>query len=191
MTDINYNSLYDYLKILDNNIIKSDTTDSEDSNVESDNENNIERNNISLNFEDFKKVSSIDQNKYIKQKIEDRGIDPNQYLTDWFISAATKNTNGSKVEIENFVNKNLDIIIKNERESQLNTHAFKRVKPFLKHITDKNPNDLPNIIPMNNIMSEYERQEIIDAINKEKDNMLQNNKNIEESKPTNESSNKN
>jgi hypothetical protein len=142
----------------------------EDININSSDENNndIQEINSNLIFDNFKNVTSIEQNNYIFNKMFNKGIDPNQPLTDWFISAALKNTNGTQLEVDSFVEQNLNILLKNQREAQLNTHAFERFKPFLIHKTNQSPNTFPSIIPITNVISEYETQEIIDAINKEK-----------------------
>jgi hypothetical protein len=104
----------------------------------------------------------------------EKGIEPNQPLTDWFATASLKNTNGSQLEVDAFIENNLNILIKNEREAQLKTHAFERFKPFFKHKIKNDPNSFPSIIPIPNTMSEYEIQELTDAFNKEKnDNILQ------------------
>lgn len=124
----------------------------------------------SLTFDNFYNVSKIEQINYIHNKMINKGIDPNQPLTDWFISATLKNTNCTQIEVDSYIELNLNLILKNQREAQLNTHAFERVKPFLIHKTNQEPNTFPNVIPISNIMSEYEIQEFIDAIDKEKDN---------------------
>jgi len=125
--------------------------------------------NLPSNFENFNNILSIERNNYINLKMIKKGIDPNEPLTDWFASSALKNTNGSQSEVDSFIEKNLNIIIKNQREAQLNTHAFERFKPFLIHRMNNNPNSFPSIIPISNTFSEYEAQELTDAINKEND----------------------
>lgn len=162
-TDINFKNLFDlkieFLKLIeDNDIITSSEEDNNNTQV-----------NLPLNFYNFNNVLSMDKINYINKKMTNKGIDPNQPLTDWFISAALKNTNGTQLEVDAFVETNLNIILKNQREAQLNTHAFDRFKPFLIHRLNQEPNTFPSIIPISKIMSEYETQEIIDAFNKEKD----------------------
>ena len=121
--------------------------------------------NSPLNFDNFNNVLSIEQNNYINKKIIDKGIDPNQLLTNMFISAVLKNTDGTQLEVDFFVEKNLNIILKKQREAQLNTHGFDRFKPFLMHKTNQETNAFPTVIPIakdipiSKVISEYETQE--------------------------------
>jgi hypothetical protein len=162
LIDINYKNLFD-LKIKLLRLIEDSDTISSD---EQDNKNKLI--DLSLKYDDFNKVVLSEKIKYINAKMINKGIDPNQHLTEWFISAALKNTNGNQLEVDNFIEINLNILIKSQREAQLNTYAFERFKPFLMHKINQEPNNFPTVIPISKNISEYENQEFINVINKEK-----------------------
>jgi hypothetical protein len=55
------------------------------------------------------------------------------------------NTNSEKINIDKYIDTNLKTILDLNRNTALNTHAFIRNKPFLKHIKVKL--EYPNVIP--------------------------------------------
>jgi hypothetical protein len=121
-------------------------------------------------FDNFNNISLSEQKNYIHKKMYDKGIEDNIFLNDWFISAALKNTNGSQLEVDSFIEQNLYSILRSEREAQLKKNGFERVKPFLINSEiifpgNKKETNFPNVIPYPNSMSEYENQEVINAIN--------------------------
>lgn len=164
LIDINFKNLFgfnlDFFKLIEDTETISSSSSTEDNNIAEV---------TPLNFDNFNKILSVERYKYIHVKMIEKGVNPNQPLTDWFATAALKNTNGSQSEVDSFLEKNLNILIKNEREAQLKTHAFERFKPFLMHKIKNYPNSFPSIIPISNTMSDYEIQELTDAFNKEKD----------------------
>lgn len=63
--------------------------------------------------------------------MELRGLDSNDFLIDYFISATLNNTNGIKLDVDNFLDTNLNTILNDQRNSQLSQHAMVRYFPFL------------------------------------------------------------
>jgi hypothetical protein len=77
----------------------------------------------------------LDKINYIKHKIEFMGLNSNDFLIQYFISSIVSNTSGIKLEVDNFLNTNLNTILNDQRNTQLNKHAVVRYRPFLLHNT--------------------------------------------------------
>lgn len=69
--------------------------------------------------------------------MELKALSINSFLVDYFISSILNNTSGSKIEVEEFLNVNLNTILNDQRNIQLNTHSMVRFLPYLLN----NPND--------------------------------------------------
>jgi hypothetical protein len=122
-----------------------------------------------IEFKNFNDLTQEEQSKYIYQKMYNKAIEPNQPLIDWLITSTLNNTNGSKLEIDAYINSNLNIIQKEERDSQLMTHAFERTRPYPIKKIDPSPYAFPAYMSMKRHMDEWESQELIDAMNETKD----------------------
>jgi hypothetical protein len=110
-----------------------------------------------IEFEYLNDLGPAEIKNYIKNKIFEKAIDTNEPLIDWFSSAALKNTNGTKLEVDTFMENNLNILQKIQREAQLNKHAFERIRPFI--ISHKNSQSLtafPSVIPFSSSASKYD-----------------------------------
>jgi len=116
-------------------------------------------------FENFKNLSQKEKFNYIYQKMYNKAIDPNKYLIEWLINSTLNNTNGNKLEIDNYIEINLNKIQKNERESQLMSHAFERTRPYPITRIDPSPHAFPVYMPMKKDMDDWDSQELIDAMN--------------------------
>nr|YP_009739342.1 hypothetical protein [Tricholoma bakamatsutake]QIC20186.1 hypothetical protein [Tricholoma bakamatsutake] len=132
----------------------SDSSDSSDSNESSDKlfKKEFQKKEFQkldfVNFSDFNKDFNLeDKYLYLKIKFYNKGIDHNIPFLDWFVNLLN-NTDGTKSNIDNIIEKNLNHIVKIERETQLNNLAFFRNKPFLINKFDNSPIAYPNIIPV-------------------------------------------
>ena len=103
--------------------------------------------NQQLNY-NYNNLSFDEKNNFLKKKFYNKGLDEsiNQSMLNYMNSTLLKNTDDSKEEINNYLDKNLNIIQKNTYETKLIQHSFVRVKPFLKNI--KYPLNYPYVIPM-------------------------------------------
>lgn len=135
----------------ENILDKIDTSESDISDNEISNkiENEEIINNIdNIIFTDFNKELNLEEKyQYLKYKFYTKGIVHNIPYLDWFINLLVK-TDGSKTNIENIIEFNLNKILKMERETQLNNLAFFRTKPFLINKFDHSPIAFPNSIPV-------------------------------------------
>jgi len=131
-----------------------------------------------IEFKNFKDITQKEQSNYIYQKMYNKAIEPNQFLIDWLVNSTLNNTNGNKSDIDDYINSNLNIIQKKERESQLMSHAFERTRPYPIKRIDPSPYAFPVYMPMKRPMDEWESQELIDAINKEKSKNEENNNSV-------------
>jgi hypothetical protein len=77
--------------------------------------------------------------------MELKGLNTNSFLINYFIKAILTNTSGSKIDVDNFLNQNLNTIINDQRNIQLNKHSFVRIRPLLLNNTNQSP--FPSIIP--------------------------------------------
>lgn len=159
-------------KNLSNEILldKIDTSDSDisDNEISKYIENN-ELNNIDkIKFTDFNLDLNLEEKYlYLKYKFYNKGIDHNIPYLDWFINLLIK-TDGSKTNIDNIIEINLNHISKMEKENQLNNLAFFRTKPFLINKFDLSPIAFPNIIPVFKGLSIYGEEDLIEEKNNRK-----------------------
>lgn len=139
------------IKILDNNNLESDDSlprmqvRSPENNNNDDSDNDSDNLSISSQSQEqtcwvsqninFKDLKMLDKINYIKQKIEFMGLNSNDFLIQYFISSIVSNTSGIKLEVDNFLNTNLNTILNDQRNTQLNKHAVVRYRPFLLHNT--------------------------------------------------------
>jgi hypothetical protein len=79
----------------------------------------------------FKDLTMQDKMNYIKYKFELKGLDSNDFLTQHFSNSLLSNTSGTKLDVDNFLNTNLNILLNDHRNTQLNKHSFVRFKPFI------------------------------------------------------------
>jgi hypothetical protein len=107
-----------------------------------------------IKFLDYKDLSQEDKIDFLKQKFYLKGLDYNPYLLNYLSDTLLKNTNGSNLDVNNYLNKDLNILSKNLIEARLNNHGFFRVKPFLIH--KKYDLSYPNVIPYKNKITDYE-----------------------------------
>jgi hypothetical protein len=121
-----------------------------------------------INFDNFNNLTQKEKNNYIYQKMYNKAIEPNQGLIDWLINSTINNTNGNKSDIDAYIDSNLNIIQKGERESQLMSHAFERTRPYPIKKIDPSPYAFPAYMPMKKGMDDWEYQEFIDAMNETK-----------------------
>jgi hypothetical protein len=121
-----------------------------------------------INFDNFNNLTKKEQSNYIYQKMYNKAIEPNQPLIDWLINSTINNTNGNKLDIDPYIDSNLNIIQKGERESQLMTHAFERTRPYPIKKIDSSPYAFPVYMPMKKDMDDWDYQEFIDAMNETK-----------------------
>jgi hypothetical protein len=77
--------------------------------------------------------------------MELKGLTINPFLIHYFIEAIIKNTSGFKIDVDNFLNMNLNTILNDQRNIQLNNHAFTRIKPIL--LNNSNKSDFASIVP--------------------------------------------
>lgn len=107
----------------------------------------IENNkNTDTNIFNFNTLSLNEKYKYIELKYFNKAIEPNLPFLDWFVQLLTK-TDGSQNNVDLTIEMNLNKIQKMEREAQLNSHSFSRVRPFLIHRTDNSSTQIPTIVP--------------------------------------------
>src|ERR1700677_2217560 len=79
----------------------------------------------------FKNITVTNKNKYISNMMASKGLEINPFLINYFIGAILNNTSGNKIDVDNFLNTNLNTIMNDQRNLQLNKHSFVRYKPFL------------------------------------------------------------
>jgi len=110
----------------------------------------IENNtNINTNNFNFNTLSLTEKYNYLKLKFFNKAIEPNIPFLDWFVQLLV-NTDGSINNVDHLIETNLNAIQKIERETQLNSHSFSRIKPFLINRTDISSTKFPNMIPYKN-----------------------------------------
>lgn len=117
--------------------------------AEEDNNTNLEsedENIETINFTNFNNLPQQERQKYVESQIKLKGLTSNIYLIDFLIAAILRNVKtGSQLEVENFLNKDLNILLKEKRNIQLNNHSFIRIKPFL--LNNSNNTGFPNVVP--------------------------------------------
>ena len=118
---------------------------------EEDNNTNLESedDNIeTINFTNFNNLSHQEKQKYVESKIKLKGLTSNIYLIEYFINCILSKATShsiSQLEVENFLNKDLNILLKDKRNIQLNNHSFTRIKPFL--LNNSNNSGFPSVVP--------------------------------------------
>jgi len=99
-----------------------------------------------INFTNFKNISHQEKEKYVDSKIKLKGLTSNTYLVEYFIRAILSNiTSGSQLEVDKYLNGDLDILLKDNRNLQLNNHSFVRIRPFL--LNNSNNSGFPSVVP--------------------------------------------
>lgn len=68
-------------------------------------------------------------------------------MIEYFNGAILKNTSGTKLDVDNFLNKNLNIILNDQRNIQLNKHSSLRFKPFLLNYPQNLNSSFPSVVP--------------------------------------------
>jgi hypothetical protein len=63
--------------------------------------------------------------------MELKGLSINLFLINYFKETILKNTSGSKIDVDQFLETNLNTILNDQRNIQLNKHSFVRFRPFL------------------------------------------------------------
>jgi hypothetical protein len=106
-------------------------------------EENISVNNITFN--NFKDFSNQEMKDYVYNKIYLKGLNSNTFLIDYFVSAILNNTNGLQIDVDNFLNTNLTTLLNQQRNIQLNSHSFARIRPFL--LNNNYDTGFPSLIP--------------------------------------------
>jgi hypothetical protein len=105
-----------------------------------------------INFTNFNNLSPQERHTYVESKIKLKGLDSNNYLVEYFIKAILKNVeSGSQLDVENYLNKDLDILLKDNRNVQLNKNSFVRITPFL--LNNSNNSGFPSVVPYKSIES--------------------------------------
>lgn len=82
-------------------------------------------------FKNFREMAPENRYKYVENMMRLKGLTSNSFLIDYFISSILNNTSCSKIDVDNFLNTNLNTILNDQRNNQLNTHSFTRYTPFL------------------------------------------------------------
>lgn len=111
----------------------SDNDNASDSDNDSDNASDSDKEHLWWSNQDmnFKDLTMQDKMNYIKYKFELKGLDSNDFLTQHFSNSLLSNTSGTKLDVDNFLNTNLNILLNDHRNTQLNKHSFVRFKPFI------------------------------------------------------------
>jgi hypothetical protein len=98
------------------------------------------------NVFNFNTLNLNEKYEYIKLKFFNKALEPNIPFLDWFIQLLA-NTDGSQNNVDQVLETNLNHIQKIQREAQLNSHSFSRIRPFLINKIDTSANQIPNIVP--------------------------------------------
>ena len=117
-----------------------------------------------INFNNFTDLKIEDKRTYLINKYENKGMTPTFYVISWLSDKIQLNTDGTKQNVDVFIDNYLNQILNLERDTQLKSFAFHREKPFLRHLIYKTPLEYPYVIPANNNMSEFEISELKDAL---------------------------
>lgn len=100
-----------------------------------------------LKFSNFHLLDQTQKYDYIQAKFYQKGMDFNTPSLDWIIEKINK-TDGTITSVDNTINSNLNSILKIEREAKLNSHSFKRIRPFLLGKDySSSPTQIPNTVP--------------------------------------------
>lgn len=120
-------------------------SESESKESQSETENEDENKGWCSTIFNFSFLSIKDRITYVTNKMELKGLTINPFLIHYFIEAIIKNTSGFKIDVDNFLNMNLNTILNDQRNIQLNNHAFTRIKPIL--LNNSNKSDFASIVP--------------------------------------------
>lgn len=113
-------------------LINISTDDSENSNSDTESLNSIDENQGWENSQiPFVNLTDQDKETYIQNKMELKGLNTNSFLSNYFIQAILNNTSGSKIDVDKFLNQNLNTILNDQRNIQLNQNSFVRIRPLL------------------------------------------------------------
>jgi hypothetical protein len=105
-----------------------------------------------INFTNFNNLSPQERYTFVENKMILKGLTSNNYLVEYFINTILKNvTSGSQLDVENYLNKDLDILLKDNRNAQLNKNSFVRIRPFL--LKNSNNSGFPSVVPYKSIES--------------------------------------
>lgn len=96
-------------------------------------------------FANFNNLNTQERLAYITNLMKIKGLTGHPFLIDHFNDSLLKNTSGSKEEVDNFLNENLNTILNDKRKSQLNKHGIIRVRPLL--LNNSNNSAFPNVLP--------------------------------------------
>jgi hypothetical protein len=103
-------------------------------------------------FSNFNNLSPLERQTFVERKIKLKGLTSNIYLVEYFIQAIlNKVSSGSQLDVEKYLNKDLDTIVKDNRNIQLNKHSFVRIRPFL--LNNSNNSGFPSVVPYKSIES--------------------------------------
>jgi hypothetical protein len=101
-------------------------------------------------FSNFKNLTPQDRYLFIENKLKSKGLDSNEFLVNYFVSAILKNVvDDSPLNVDNYLNIDLNKLLKDNRMAKLNSHAFMRTRPFL--INNPTHSAFPNIVPYKTI----------------------------------------
>lgn len=100
-----------------------------------------------LKISNFHSLNLAQKYDYIQAKFYQKGIDFNDPSVEWVIEKINK-TDGTMTSVDNTINSNLNSILKIEREAKLNSHSFKRIRPFLLgRDYCSSPTQMPDTVP--------------------------------------------
>lgn len=122
-----------------------------------------------INFKNFNELSIEEKRSYIIQIYENKGLTPTFYTINWLTEKVILNTNGNQIEVDIFLNNYLNQILNLERDTLLQSKAFHRNKPFLRHLVFKTPLEYPYVIPAKNTMNDFEEYQLKDNLIKNED----------------------
>jgi hypothetical protein len=106
-------------------IISEEKQEKFSNNNESDNSSNTnlqsnQNPTVNNNFNNFNILSDQEKKNYIKNEMIKRGIYPMEQTVSWLALSTLNNTDGSQLEVDNYVSINLDIISNAEQEAREN-----------------------------------------------------------------------
>nr|YP_009710598.1 hypothetical protein [Amanita bisporigera]QFZ98547.1 hypothetical protein [Amanita bisporigera] len=115
-------------------------------------------------FQIFNELSKEDKITYLINKYENKGMIATLYSISWLLEKILLNTDGTKHNVDLFIDNYLNQMLNLERDTQLKSFAFHRDKPFLRHLVYKTPLEFPYVIPINNNISEFDQSDLKEAI---------------------------
>src|SRR6202789_1178220 len=111
----------------------------------------------------FKNITVPNKNKYISNMMESKALEINPFLINYFIGAILNNTSGNKIDVDNFLNTNLNSIMNDQRNLQLNQHSFVRYRPFL--LNNSSTSYYSSVLPYTpDTAFDYELKEELEAM---------------------------